>query len=242
MPEESSRTRPRSVFVALEGRAMLAHRVLDVLAGRPVIHDFLRYQIREHGTRSTDRRKVTSSNSRARARECRRSRRQSGVPRPAIVGFADLSASTFHPADLLAIFGGAHFAFSRNDVTTLTAIAAITKTLGHGGRLRVLAMLRGGPLSVCQIAAVLDAPVSTVSGHLLELRRAGLVDERRQGKWVYYRLTNAERIIAVLAPVLAAIERDSRIRRDATAAAALHGRSPSALCEATELNSARRLP
>jgi ArsR family transcriptional regulator len=143
---------------------------------------------------------------------------------------------------LLAIFVGAHFAFSRNDVTTLTTIAAIMKTLGHIGRLRILAMLRGGPLSVCQIAAVLAAPVSTVSGHLLELRHAGLVDERRHGKWVYYRLTNVERIVAVLAPVLATVERDSQIRRDATAAAALHGQSPSALCEATELNGARGLP
>lgn len=142
---------------------------------------------------------------------------------------------------LLAIFAGAHFAFFRNDVTRLTTIAAITKALGHGGRLRILAMLRGGPLSVCQIAAVLDAPVSTVSGHLLELRHAGLVDERRQGKWVYYRLTNVARINAVLIPVLGAIEMDAQIRRDATTAAALHGRSPSALCEATELNSVRGL-
>jgi DNA-binding transcriptional ArsR family regulator len=93
-------------------------------------------------------------------------------------------------------------------------------------------MLRGGPLSVCQIAAVLDAPVSTVSGHLLELRHAGLVDERRQAKWVYYRLTDKERTTAVLAPVLAAIEKDPQVRRDAAAATALQGRSPSALCEA----------
>ena len=118
----------------------------------------------------------------------------------------------------------------------------MTKALGHGGRLRILAMLRGGPLSVCQITAVLSAPVSTVSGHLLELRHAGLVDERRQGKWVYYRLSTAERITAVLAPVLSALEKDSHVRRDASTAAALHGQSPSALCEATALNRGDVLP
>jgi DNA-binding transcriptional ArsR family regulator len=170
-----------------------------------------------------------------------------GAANPAFSGPpSSVSPISRHPPAiqpfLLLIFAGAHFAFSRNDVTTLAAVSAIAKTLGHGGRLRILAMLQGGPLSVCQIAAVLDAPVSTVSGHLLELRHAGLVDERRQGKWVYYRLTNVEHIIAVLAPILAAIERDSQIRRDATAAAALHGRSPSALCEATELNGVRGLP
>lgn len=93
-------------------------------------------------------------------------------------------------------------------------------------------MLRGGPLSVCQIAAVLDAPVSTVSGHLLELRHADLVRERRRGKWVYYHLTDIEALAKVLGPILNAIESDPEVRRDAATAATLQGRSPSPLCEA----------
>jgi len=121
-------------------------------------------------------------------------------------------------------------------------VVAVTKTLGHSGRLRILAMLRAGPLSVCQIAAVLDAPVSTVSGHLLELRQAGLVSERRQGKWVYYDLTPAEQIAAVLSPVLAAIEDDPKVRQDAATASALHGRSPASLCEAAGSTPAPVLP
>lgn len=117
-------------------------------------------------------------------------------------------------------------------------VAAMTKPLGHGGRLRILAMLRAGPLSVCQIATVLGTPVSTVSGHLLELRHAGLVAERRQGKWVYYGLTSAEQIAAVLSPVLAAIEDDPEVRQDAATAGALHGKSPAALCEAAASSTA----
>ena len=124
----------------------------------------------------------------------------------------------------------------------LTAVATMTKALGHGGRLRILAMLRAGPLSVCQIAAVLDAPVSTVSGHLLELRRTGLVVERRQGKWVYYSLTRTAQIVAVLTPVLAAIEGDLRVREDAATASALHGTSPASLCEAADSTAAPVLP
>jgi len=112
---------------------------------------------------------------------------------------------------------------------SLTAIAGMTKTLGHCGRLRILAMLRPGPLSICQIASVLDAPASTVSGHLLELRRARLVTERRRGKWVYSELVDEEPVRNVLDPVLVSIEDDPRIRRDATAAAGLRGTSPAAL-------------
>ena len=91
-------------------------------------------------------------------------------------------------------------------------------------------MLRDGPLSVCQMAAVLDAPVSTVSGHLLELRRAELVVERRKGKWVYYGLASSTPVASLLGPVLAAIADDPDVRRDAAKAAALHGTSPAALC------------
>lgn len=124
-------------------------------------------------------------------------------------------------------------------MTTLTTIATATKALGHGGRLRILAMLRAGPLSVCQIAAVLNAPVSTVSGHLLELRHARLVAERRQGKWVYYRLTDMDALVAMLGTVLAAVEADPEVRKDAAAAAALRRRSPAAACEAAGLGHAQ---
>jgi DNA-binding transcriptional ArsR family regulator len=56
---------------------------------------------------------------------------------------------------------------------TLSEAATVTKALGHPGRLRILAILRDGPLSVCQIATILSAPASTISGHLSDLRRAG---------------------------------------------------------------------
>ena len=62
------------------------------------------------------------------------------------------------------------------------------KAVAHPARLRLLAMLRDGPLCVCQMTAVLQLATSTVSGHLLELKRGGLVAEEKRGKWVAYRL------------------------------------------------------
>jgi ArsR family transcriptional regulator, arsenate/arsenite/antimonite-responsive transcriptional repressor len=64
----------------------------------------------------------------------------------------------------------------------------LLKTLGHPARLRILALLRDGEMCVCQINSVLGLAPSTVSEHLTELRRAGLLSERKDGRWVHYEL------------------------------------------------------
>ena len=51
-----------------------------------------------------------------------------------------------------------------------------------------LGALRDGELCACELQVVLDAPQSTVASHLRELKGAGLVETRRQGKWTYYRI------------------------------------------------------
>jgi ArsR family transcriptional regulator len=70
----------------------------------------------------------------------------------------------------------------------LSATTAAAKALAHPARLRVLAMLSGGPLCVCQMTAVLGFAPSTVSEHLRELKQAGLLVEEKNGKFVFYRL------------------------------------------------------
>jgi ArsR family transcriptional regulator len=65
--------------------------------------------------------------------------------------------------------------------------AQIFKALGDETRLRIMALLLGGQeLCVCDLMAALDLPQSSVSRHLSYLRNAGLVDDRRQGIWMYY--------------------------------------------------------
>jgi DNA-binding transcriptional ArsR family regulator len=71
---------------------------------------------------------------------------------------------------------------------SLSSVTAAAKALAHPVRLRVIAMLSGGPLCVCQMTAALGTAPSTVSEHLRELKRAGLVVEERNGKFVSYRL------------------------------------------------------
>ena len=55
-------------------------------------------------------------------------------------------------------------------------------------RLRILHMLRGGELCVCDIVEVLGVPQPKASRHLAYLRKAGLVESRKDGLWSYYKL------------------------------------------------------
>ena len=74
------------------------------------------------------------------------------------------------------------------DDTEIEATRAIFKALSNEYRIRILEALRDGELCACEIQVVLDAPQSTVASHLRELKDAGLVNTRRQGKWTYYRI------------------------------------------------------
>jgi len=73
-------------------------------------------------------------------------------------------------------------------------IMDILKALADENRLRALGALRGGELCVCQLIALLDLAPSTVSKHLTILRAARLVESRKDGRWMYYRLSKEFRI------------------------------------------------
>lgn len=126
--------------------------------------------------------------------------------------------------------------------TPLVHAVEILKALGPPARLRIVALLREGPLSVCQIGAVLGSASSTVSGHLLDLRRAGLVAERRQGKWVYYRLEAEPSARVVVEALLSDLVSDPQVSEDQSIAAVLRAQSPAPSCESAPPDSPRRLP
>ena len=81
----------------------------------------------------------------------------------------------------------------------LEEMETLFKALADATRLRILGLLLGGEICVCDIHETLKIPQSKTSRHLAYLRRTGLVDTRREGLWVHYRLANSSD------PVLAAI-------------------------------------
>lgn len=65
-----------------------------------------------------------------------------------------------------------------------------TKSLADAGRIRIIAALKRHPeLCVCQITELLGLATATVSRHISVLQNAGLVESRKDGRWVYYRIS-----------------------------------------------------
>src|SRR5687768_4676343 len=70
----------------------------------------------------------------------------------------------------------------------LFELEALFKAFGDATRLRILGLLLTGEVCVCHIHEVLNIPQSKASRHLAYLRRMGLVETRRAGQWMFYRL------------------------------------------------------
>ena len=64
----------------------------------------------------------------------------------------------------------------------------ITRALADEKRVRTLLALRNGELCVCQITELFGLAPSTISKHLSILFQAGLVESRKDGRWMYYKL------------------------------------------------------
>ena len=92
---------------------------------------------------------------------------------------------------------------------TLRPTVELLKALAHPVRLRILALLREGELCVCEVAEGLGLAPSTVSEHLTDLRRSGLVREWKVGRWVHVALAEeaqARPVLEALWPLMAAAE------------------------------------
>jgi DNA-binding transcriptional ArsR family regulator len=90
------------------------------------------------------------------------------------------------------------------------------KAAGDPTRTRILKLLEERRLCVCQVQAVLRLALSTVSKHLTILKLAGLVEDRRDGKWVEYGLSGESNhyASAVLALLRGPLDRDPVILAD----------------------------
>ena len=99
--------------------------------------------------------------------------------------------------------------------SNLDSAVAAARALGHPARLRTVAALRSGELCACQITEVLKLAPSTVSAHLRELKLAGLVVERRDGRWVHFRLADQPPEASWIETSLAALAGDPQLASDA---------------------------
>jgi ArsR family transcriptional regulator len=82
-------------------------------------------------------------------------------------------------------------------------------------RLRLLHLMKDGEKCVCYLQGVLRTNQPKISRHLAYLKRAGLVEARREGKWMHYRLKKqGKELEAVLLPTLKHLGREVQARED----------------------------
>ena len=116
---------------------------------------------------------------------------------------------------------------------TLRQTMAITKALSDENRVRMLLTLRDGELCVCQITELFGLAASTISKHLSILYQAGLVNSRKDGRWIYYSLPGKEAaapLREVTRWIHGAVAEDVRITEDAARLKKVMAMDPVELC------------
>jgi DNA-binding transcriptional ArsR family regulator len=119
---------------------------------------------------------------------------------------------------------------------SLRRYEAVMKAVADPTRVRILKLLEPGELCVCQIIAVLALSPSTISKHLFLLKSAGLVNDRKEKKWVHYSLDRGNDdpyVEGILRELSSWLRRDPVIARDrARLAEARKDVGPAAVCAA----------
>ena len=100
-------------------------------------------------------------------------------------------------------------------------LQTLFQALGDATRLRLLNLMDVGEVCVCFFIEVLGEPQSKISRHLAFLRSAGLVNVRREGKWMHYSIAHpkAEAARNVFAHTLGVLARDPGMQRERAALA-----------------------
>lgn len=118
---------------------------------------------------------------------------------------------------------------------TMRELMAVTKALADEQRVRMLLALRRQELCVCQIVELVGLATSTVSKHMSILKQARLVESRKEGRWMYYRLPceeAPEMVRQAMTWVFEHLGNDPRILRDEQRLEEICQVDPHSLCSA----------
>jgi ArsR family transcriptional regulator, arsenate/arsenite/antimonite-responsive transcriptional repressor len=111
---------------------------------------------------------------------------------------------------------GLAFKYVNTYMKCVKSYAQFFAALADENRLRLLHLMRGGEICVCFLQGALNTNQPKISRHLAYLRRSGLVDARRDGKWMHYRLKKQPaRFQRLLEQAFKATEGEPQVKRDA---------------------------
>jgi ArsR family transcriptional regulator len=102
----------------------------------------------------------------------------------------------------------------KNGVLTLVDYLNIFKALSDENRLRILLMLKQRPLCVCEIHAVLNIALSTISAHLKLMKNTGLIEDEKDGRWVIYSLSKNTYLQELLGNLKKELQSDRTFKND----------------------------
>ena len=101
---------------------------------------------------------------------------------------------TFHTNTLIK---SCYNTFAMENISPIKDIATLLQTIGQPARLKILLAIGEGEACVCHLEATFGWRQAYLSQHLMALREAGLVTDRRESRFIFYQLTDL-RIIGVL--------------------------------------------
>jgi ArsR family transcriptional regulator len=74
------------------------------------------------------------------------------------------------------------------NISSIEQVVALLQTIGQESRLQILLAIGEGETCVCHLEAMLGLRQATLSQHLMALREAGIVSDRRAGRYIHYHL------------------------------------------------------
>ena len=112
-------------------------------------------------------------------------------------------------------------------------MTGVFRALGDESRARIVMSLTGGELCVCRIIDLLGLAPSTVSKHLQILKAAGLIECRKDGRWIYYWLSgNGDGVVPELVEfVKHALGQDELLKEDRKRLKELMKENPEQICK-----------
>ena len=99
-------------------------------------------------------------------------------------------------------------------MNAIEELSSLFKALSDETRLRIIKLLEQGELCVCDITAALDMVQPKVSFHLNTLKEAGFIRDRKQGRWIHYRLNDQDLIRRMLLLSVCERMRDGEVLDD----------------------------
>lgn len=83
---------------------------------------------------------------------------------------------------------GEYNIFTMTNMSSIEPLATLLQAIGQESRLQILLAIGEGETCVCHLEAMLGLRQATLSQHLMALREAGIVCDRREGRYIHYRL------------------------------------------------------